>query len=462
MRAAEQLSDHRRAGVAIHGDDHDCDSFVGQTELTEMDAVIAEVLRVNPDLEASEAAWEAALELYPQAASWADPNLRFQNGPTIFGAAQGAHLWRLQVYQEVPWFGKTSLRGELADRTADMAHYEWRKTRQKLVSLTRKTYFDYALSDRVYQLQQADYQLARAVLEPPATIAQAGWDLESLEKQEAYELELLQLEQKQHDVLTVHRRAREQLNALLHRDLDEPLPAVQLPASPPEIPEADALVTRAFQMSPELAITHQREQQAEAARKLAEKDFYPDVKIVGRFDTNASHVWAPDTVSIRPQLGVYLDPPIQQGRRWARLRETELTKRRRQAETRAIESSIRSGIQRTLAEMDRSRDRIASLDRLIAAAQRRAETRETLVAARDGGTSHLTAKRTVLKYQMERLHQEVDLLQRFNDLAAVTGEDAWIGNDPADQDGQWRSSIQFLPTPANDLMDSLRSVRGDP
>ncbi len=467
IRAAEQLSQRRVArGAAAPASVAVCDSFLGTTdasELAAMDAVIEEVLLVNADLEASEAAWQAAMELYPQAASWDDPNFRFQNGPTIFGASQGAHLWRLQVSQVIPWFGKTGLRGEMADRNADVAHYQWRQTRQKLVRLARKAYIEYAFSERLQELQQEDYQLAKAAIDPFPTVAQAGLDLEALEEREAVELDLLELEEQQHEIGAAHRRSRDQLNVLLHRELDAPLPSAELPANPPDLPDARSLVEKAFRRSPELAIARQREQQAEAARKLAEKDFYPDVRLVGRFDTNASRAWAPDRVSVKPQLGIYIDPPLQQRRRWARLRETNLKRQQRQAETRAIESAMRSEIERTVAEMERSNDRIASLDRLIAAAQRRAETQETLVAAREGGsTKHLAAKRTVLKYQMKRLKEEADLILRFNELAALTGEDSWIGDDPAHQAGRWRSSIQFLPSPANDWMDSLRSIRAAP
>ena len=139
-----------------------------------MDRVIASVLERNSDLEAAEAAWRAALELYPQAASWKDPNFRFQNGPTLFGTAQGSHLWRMQFAQEIPWFGKSGLRGELADRTADVSHYEWRRSRQRLVTQARRSYIEYAVSERLRDLQDQDYQLALTQLEEPPAIAQAG------------------------------------------------------------------------------------------------------------------------------------------------------------------------------------------------------------------------------------------------------------------------------------------------
>lgn len=209
--------------------------------------------------------------------------------------------------------------------------------------------------------------------------------------------------------------------------------------------------------SPELAIAHKRSQQAEISRKLAEKEFYPDLKIVGRFDTMASHFWAPDRVSLRPQLGVYLDPPVQQARRWARLRETELTKRRREAEARSIQTALRDDIRRVLADLERTENRIARLDRLVAAARRRAETRETLVSSGFGDHDRVSARRTVLKYEQQRLRQQGERLLRLNDLADLVGDDTWSGHDPADEAGAWRSSIQFLPQPANELMDALRA-----
>jgi outer membrane protein, heavy metal efflux system len=451
VRAAEQLSEKRHFPEEHQVAASDCDDRMEMQpieELSEMNAVVAEVLRVNHNFEAAEAAWMAAMELYPQATSWKDPNLRFQNGPTIFGASQGAHLWRLQVSQELPWFGKSGLRGEMADRSADVAHFQWRQMRQSLVSLARKTYLNYVQSEQLYQLQHQDYQLAKVALEPPATIAQASWDLATIEKRETYELEILQLEQQQQEFINARSRAREQLNALLHRELDATLPPATVSAnqSPLNLEQLnlEQLEAQALHQSPELLIAKHREKQAEAARQLAEKDFYPDVKIVGRFDTNASHFWAPDTVSIRPQLGIYLDPPIQQRRRWARLREQELTLRRRRAETLAVETNLRTDIQRLVADMQRSQQRVETLDRLVAAAERKAGATRTLVSARENGSSkYLAAKRTVIQYQMKKLSQEFELLQKHNDLFALLGSDGWSGSEITAGANEWAPILPF-------------------
>jgi hypothetical protein len=75
---------------------------VASSEVLDLETFVSEVLRVHPTLESAEAAWQAAVEVHPQVTSFADPQFRFLNGPTLFGNNAGAHLWRLQFQQELP------------------------------------------------------------------------------------------------------------------------------------------------------------------------------------------------------------------------------------------------------------------------------------------------------------------------------------------------------------------------
>lgn len=455
-RAAEHMADQR---LDIAGNLQACDQTRDDYSLTDVDSIVDHVLQVNHDLEASEASWKAAMELYPQAVSWADPNFRFQHGPTIFGPAQGAHLWRMQFYQEVPWLGKTGIRGEIADRKADVAHFRWRQTRQTLIAQTRKSCIELARADQLYQLYERDYQLAKGLLKPPETIAQASFQLESLESADAYEMEILQLEQKLADYEAARRRSQEQLNILLHRDLESPLPVPDLPSADLVI-DAQQMEQRAIRRSPQMEIARRERKQAELEKQLAEKEFYPDIKVVGRFDTNASSIWAPERVNMRPQMGIYLDPPLRQSRRWAKLREKEHRRRQRDAEIASMDKTIRSDVRRKIADLERSNERIARLDRVIASAERRAATVETLVSFNKSSVSNqIAAERAVLKYQMQKVEEQSSRLLHMNDLAAITGMYAWSGVDPLDEAGTWGSSLQFLPDASNQFIDQIRSFQ---
>lgn len=459
-RSASQLAENRSNQLQITDLATACDvapawfDQIPDGERSEMDRVVSQVLSVNHDFEAAEATWRATMELYPQATSWEDPNLRFQNGPTIFGDSQGAHLWRLQVSQVIPWFGKTGLRGELADRSADVSHFQWRQMRQELVSLARSAYLDYARNERLYELQQADYRLAKSMLDPPAPYTQVAHEMDSEESRAALEFDLLELEEQQQQVETARHVARERLNTLRHRPLDAEA-TVETPPTP-DVPDVEPLQQRALRRSPQLAIARYREKRAETQLRLSEKEFYPDIRLVGRFDTNASRIWAPNAVSLRPQLGIYFYPPLQQGRRWAKHREMKQRVRQRKAETQAVINKLESEIDRQVAAMDRSTKHLALLDRLIVAAERKVENQRSLVSTGGQGLkAHVNARREVLKYRMKRIKAEFTRLQQFNELAKLTGQDAWVGDDPADAAGEWKTTLPFLPVSATpNLLDT--------
>ncbi|TVQ00179.1 MAG: TolC family protein [Planctomycetaceae bacterium] len=413
--------------------------------LETVDGVVAEVLRVNPTLEAAEQTWLASMELYPQATAWNDPAFRFMNGPTIFGSTQGQHLWRVQVAQRVPWYGKRGLMGEVADRQADIAYYNWRRAKNQLAGSARVAYGQYVLAERLYELSSQDLQIAELLSAPPK-IDLVSTNEQALEQYDAYRLEQLELERKREELEENRQLARERINVMLKRDLSAPLPVPMLPELPSEYPNENAMISRATVNSPELAAAQRAEQQAATRVALAEKDFYPDLDVVGRFDTVANDFWAPDRANIRPQLGIYLPLMVQQNRRWARLRETKYEQRRRNAETRAIASRIKSDIQRSIAQLDRSQQRLATLDRMLASAVRRADTQEMLVSNDPHRQKEsLQARRTVIKYQIEQAKEQAALQERFVELAVLTGnilENEFDPVEPAEQ-----PLLNPIPTP---------------
>ena len=448
-RSASLLAASRhREGPAtdLAVDCDDCPTWFDQSsgaEHSAMDRFVAQVLSANHDFEAAEASWRAAMERYPQATSWHDPRFRFQNGPTIFGDAQGQQFWRLQLGQHVPWFGKTGLRGELADRSADVAHYQWRQMRQDLVGLARSTYLDYVKSEQLHELQLADYKLAKSVVDPSARDGQVAQVAGVSHNREALALDLLELEAQRREIDLERQLARERLNALCHREVDAKTP-VELPPFP-KIPDFESLHQAAMRQNPQLAVARYREKQAETKLRLAEKDFYPDFLLTARFDSVASSIWAPDNANLRPQIIVEFDPPVRQGRRWAKHREMRQLVRQRKAETESSIAKVENDLKSKLAAIKRSEKQLDLLDRLIVAAEQKSQKQHALVSA--GGKeliAHVEARRTVLKYRMKKTEAKFERLQQFNDLAQLTGQDSWVGEDPAEAEGEWNTTIPFL------------------
>ena len=83
----------------------DDDPFLGRIEL-DPEALVAAVRERNPSLAAMSAAWQAAVERYPQAIALEDPQLSTAMGPGTFGDPNHDVAWMIEGSQKFPWPGK--------------------------------------------------------------------------------------------------------------------------------------------------------------------------------------------------------------------------------------------------------------------------------------------------------------------------------------------------------------------
>jgi outer membrane protein TolC len=102
-------------------------------------------LRRNPAIRAAERRAAAALDEYPQVTALPDPMLENSFAP-IPGAslqtAGGRVTNSLTLSQRFPWFGKLRLRGEVADREAQIALAELAEEELRVVEEVKAAYFD--------------------------------------------------------------------------------------------------------------------------------------------------------------------------------------------------------------------------------------------------------------------------------------------------------------------------------
>jgi outer membrane protein, heavy metal efflux system len=428
-----------------------------------LEDMLSEVLRVHPTLEAAEAVWQAALEVHPQVTAFHDPNFRFLNGPTLFGNNDGAHLWRLQFSQEVPWFGKRGLQGEIADYGAENARLDIVMAQRRLQSLATDAFLEYALAEQTYALAMEDHRLAREEqlsrrVQLTSAEGEFANDERSLEELEIAELEVLELDRAREQLERGRLSARRRVNVLLRRDPRKPLPPPRMPDVPDHIPDEEVSINLALASRPELHAARTREQVAVAQSALAYKDFYPNLMFVGRFDTNADQFWWPEKLNLRPQMGIYLYPPVQQGRRWARVRQTETLLRAEQIKRRMLEDQIRDEIQEVYVDLDHMNRRRQTLNRLVAAAERRVHSRDdwVVLSGAEQTKELIAARRKLVKYQLEQLSADFQWQQQVVKLYSLMGDDLWLHGTPDSSESRSLLAQETMPR------DSAREFRAEP
>ncbi len=321
--------------------------FVGREELS-LAALVDEVRRRNPTLRAAVAAWQAAAQRCPQVVALDDPVFQSMFAPGSFPSNSGVQAsYFVGIAQKVPWPGKRALRGQVAQAETNAAGFDSQDVDLRLAEAVRLAFFDYYLARRDLELNAANSDAVerfRATATSKFTANQVAQQDILQADVELGTLKSRYLELKQNEKIAVAR-----INTLLHREPQVPLPPP--PSSlevPDQVPEAASLREQALQRRPDLAALAARIESEQAAVELAVKEFYPDFEFMGRYD----QFWTP--VEQRPQVGMYLNIPLNQSRRKAAVDEALFRLHKLQAEYDAQVDGIRNEVQAAHARLERS------------------------------------------------------------------------------------------------------------
>ena len=289
----------------------------------------------NPTVQAMIAAWRAASERYPQVISLDDPMFEFMLGPEGLGDAGGG--WMVAGSQKIPWPGKRALRGAIALAEADAASRDVDDVRLRLAEATAVALADYYQARRELEINAANVELLGQFREAAKGRYEAG-QTSAQDVLEA-DVELAALEGRRAEVVREEKVAVARINTLLHRPADAPLPPPpkQLDTAA-ELPSVETLQLWAVQQRPDLAAEDARIRADEASLCLADKEFYPDLEVVAKYDA-----FMP--VDMRPQVGMNLNVPIRRSRRCAALNEAAAKLQQRRAELQGRLDEVRFEVQ---------------------------------------------------------------------------------------------------------------------
>jgi len=329
---------NERASPQAHDRPSDPDPFLSAPELS-VDQLVSAVLARNPSLQAAIAAWQAAADRYPQAVSLDDPMFTYLIAPTNgLGGDNGG--WMVQGSQKIPWAGKLALRGSVASAEADAMKGDIGDIRLRLAEATRTSFYDYYLARRQMEVNTATGQLLKQFRD----IAWSKYQVSQTTEQDVLQadVELASLESRRAELTRDEKVATARINTLLHRDADLPLPPP--PAQPPlpdTLPAAAVLQQAAAQSRPDLYALQSQIRAEQANVQLAEKEYYPDVNLVAKYDA-----FMPE--NIRPAVGMDINIPVQYARRSAAVHEAENRVAQRRAEYQDRLDRVRYQVQSSL------------------------------------------------------------------------------------------------------------------
>jgi outer membrane protein TolC len=372
------------------------DPFGQSTELP-LDQLVVEVERRNPSLQAVSEAWRAAAQRYPQMVSLEDPMFGWMIAPRGVGPEGG---WMIEASQKLPWLGKRRLRGSIATAEAEAVHGEIGDVRLMLAEAAKMAYFDYYLARRDLQVNADTMQLVRQLRE----IAKNKYEASQATEQDVLqaEVELADLEGRRAEFLRDERIATARINTLLHRPADHALPPPPEGVGVPDtLPPQAALQEIAVQSRPDLYTLSARVRAEEAAVALACREYYPDLEIVGKYDT----LMPPD---MQAQVGMRLNVPLQQARRQAAVQEAQARLCQQRAEYESRRDQVAFEVQSALVRVSEAQKvaRLFAARILPAAEQNLKSARANYVAGKVDFLRLVDAERQ-LNSERERSFQAV-------------------------------------------------------
>ena len=245
-----------------------------------VDLYVGIALARNPEVLAARRAVSAQAQVIPQVTALDDPMVTNTFWPIPERSPQtamGRMPYALMVSQDVPWFGKLRVRGEVAEQEVKMALARLAQSELRVVEEVRLAYYDIYFNQRAIQITLEN----RRLLEDLLQIADARYRTGEASQQDVLraQVELDRVDERLIGLRQAHQEAQADLARLLHTDPDtrpEALTELERSSAPAEI---DRLYELAVRCRPEL-----QEQLAAIVREqrneeLARLRYYPDVKL---------------------------------------------------------------------------------------------------------------------------------------------------------------------------------------
>jgi outer membrane protein TolC len=338
-RYRDELSRYDRAVPDRRAADDGAELFAGE-EVLRLEALIEAVLERNPSIESAREGWRAALARYPQVTSFDDPMVSYSLAPLSIGSDEVDFGQAVELSLPLPYPGKRRLRGQVALAEAQAAREDYEAVRLRIALMAAQLYYELYVTERaiaIYGELEAELRSHSQTLNAHLAAGHA-WQDDALK----VDVDLGEVEQVQIELAAERDLIEAQLNELLHRRPDLPLPAApEALAAPAAVAQSsEQLQAVALERRPELRAAGARRDRESARIASADREFYPDFRVMGRYDSMWPHI------EHELMVGVAVTIPLWRGRRHATVDEYEARRDRADVELEIAEDRIRTEVER--------------------------------------------------------------------------------------------------------------------
>ena len=192
----------------------------------QLQALVQEALERNQEVQAARRAIEAKRARVPQARAWPDPTVSVSYGGNVlppFTLMNGdpSSARQFTAEQEIPFPGKTRLRGEIAAREADAEALNYEAVSRRVEAEVKQAYFDLYFTDQSLSTLHKD----RELLQRFAKVAEIRYSVGKAAQQDVLraQVELSRLAERQTLLEQTRQTLVAQLNSLRDLPVDAPV-----------------------------------------------------------------------------------------------------------------------------------------------------------------------------------------------------------------------------------------------
>ncbi|UCE41547.1 MAG: TolC family protein [Candidatus Aminicenantes bacterium] len=245
---------------------------------TTLDELIQIALQQNLQIRAAKKEWEASLQKIPQAKALPDPVLSYAHFGQSIETRLGPQRNKISVSQQIPFFGKLGLKGEIAAQSSDVLEQQYHTVKADMVLKVKEAYFSLFLIDRSIRISQEEKGVYRRLSE----IAAKKYETGQVGQQDALkaQLEISKVTEKLLNYHRVRKAIVAELNSLMNRETDSLLEETEEFAMPERQIDLEQLISWARENRPELRKAQSVIQKNRESLNLVKKDYYPDFRIM--------------------------------------------------------------------------------------------------------------------------------------------------------------------------------------
>jgi outer membrane protein TolC len=386
-------------------------------------AYVRAVLHRSRSIESARQAWRAAIARVRQSGAFDDPMVSLGVAPLSIGSSSARFGWTAEISQRLPWPGKLSLEETVSKAEADAQRCDYEAARRELALTASLLYDDYFVAVRSIEINAHHVELMRSM--HAAAIAQFEAGRAAAQDPLQAEFELTHME---HDtvILASQRDVTiAQMNELLHRDPELPLPPppkeLPMPAAAdvtaPDVTLSGRLESEAVDRRPDIAAARQRAQAEEARAERAERESYPDVTVSTSYDS----MW--DTPEHRWMVGLSFNLPVQLGRRRGAVDEASAMRAQYEADAARMSDMARTQVVVALKQLEEAGHVLHIFEeRLLPIARQQVDAaRAAFIASQAPFGSVIDAEKNLRGVELDQQVAQADYDRRRGELDRALG-----------------------------------------